>query len=576
MVQYFPMCSTWNVAKPSKKSHRDAFPEIDPIAVQLLYNRGITEQKDIDDFFNPNYGTDLHDPFLFVNMEKAAELILLGIRDGKKIVVYGDYDADGVSATATMVGGLRALGAHPEVYIPFRETEGYGLNADAVQDMIENGTQLVITVDCGISNYAEVEQLISAGVVVVVTDHHQQPLKLPNASAIVNPNTDREAYPFKSLSGSGVAFKVVQALAARDQLYGMEKLEDGWEKWLLDLVAIGTIADLMPLLGENRTLVSYGLIVLGKTKRLGLRKLIEKAGNGVGEITEKTVGFTIAPRLNAAGRLEHASTAYQLLVTDNQAEAEVLAESINQTNQQRQQLTEQNTREARQQIANQKDEGLLVAIGDGWPTGILGLVAGRLADKCNKPTLVISHFAGELIGSGRSVEPFNITKALQQCDQFLLRYGGHAQAAGFTLKNDSQLAPFIQKLRTLTIAAKTNQLAKSIQLDAELTIADITWDFFDLLEKFRPYGQGNPRPAFALYGVIIVQASAVGQEQKHLRLKLTDNQAQTLSGIAFGFGSLASKLKPGTVVDIATTIDCNEWNGNRELQLNIIDIATND
>src|SRR3989344_269483 len=576
MVQYFPMRSTWNVAKPIDKSQFEVFPEIDPVALQLLFNRGITEQKDIDEFFNPDYGTDLHDPFLFVNMEKAAELILSGVRDGKKIVVYGDYDADGVSATATMVGGLRTLGADPEVYIPFRETEGYGLNADAVQDIIENGTQLVITVDCGISNYAEVEQLTSAGVVVVVTDHHQKPLTLTKASAIITPNIDREAYPFKALSGSGVAFKVIQALAARYQQYGIKKLEDGWEKWLLDLVAIGTIADLMPLLGENRTLVSYGLIVLGKTKRLGLRKLIEKAGNGVGEITEKTVGFTIAPRLNAAGRLEHASTAYQLLITDNQAEAEALAESINQTNQQRQQLTEQITREARQQIAEQKNEGLLVAIGDGWPTGILGLVAGRIADQFNKPTLVISHFAGELIGSGRSVAPFNITHALQQCDQFLLRYGGHAQAAGFTLKNDLQLSPFIQKLRTLATNAKTNRLAKSVQLDGELTISDITWNLFDLLEKFRPYGQNNHRPVFALYGVVVASVSAVGQEQKHLRLKLTDNQAQTLSGIAFGFGSLASKLKPGTVVDIATTIDCNEWNGNRELQLNIIDIATND
>src|SRR3989344_7518225 len=269
-------------------------------------------------------------------MEKAVERILKSIEAKEKIIVYGDYDTDGVSSSVIMVSLIKALGGQVDVYIPFRETEGYGLNAEAVKQIAKNKTDLVITVDCGISNAPEVEILKEKGVDIIITDHHHEPLTIPQAFAILNPNLNREKYPFKPLAGCGVAYKVAQAVIARHKKYKVNQLADGFEKWFLDLVAIGTIADMMDLIGENRTLVTYGLTVLQKTKRLGLKTVLTLSNTPLDKINERTIGFQIAPRLNAAGRLEHANTAYQLLITTNEHDAQQLAESINATNQQRQ------------------------------------------------------------------------------------------------------------------------------------------------------------------------------------------------------------------------------------------------
>jgi len=305
------MSKKWKIEKPIEKAVLDKFPEIHPIVLQLLMNRGIDTQEKIDEFLGADYGDDLYDPFLFKEMDRAVKRILQAIEKQENIIVYGDYDADGVSSSAVMMEILQMLGAaHLDIYIPFREKEGYGLNVEAVNEIIKDGANLVVTVDCGISNVEEAKILKDAGVDLIITDHHSEPESLPDAYATINPNvTSKEDYPFGGLTGAGVAYKVAQALVSKHKDYKVKQLEEGAEKWLLDLVAIGTVADLMPVLSENRVLVKYGLIVLEKTKRIGLKKLIESLGNRDATINERMIGWQISPRLNAAGRLNHASVA---------------------------------------------------------------------------------------------------------------------------------------------------------------------------------------------------------------------------------------------------------------------------
>ena len=408
---------------------------------------------------------------------------------------------------------------------------------------------------------------------VIITDHHHEPLELPKVFAIINPQLAAEKYPFKYLAGCGVAYKLAQAVIKKSKDLSPEALPEGWEKWLLDLVAIGTIADLQPVLGENRVLVKYGLVVLQKTKRLGLLKLIEKMSSNLTKIDERVVGWQICPRLNAAGRLNHASSAYQLLITDDPAEAERLATELNQTNKQRQQLTDKIYNEAKQVLGKVDDQKILVAIGKEWPTGVVGLIAGRLTDEFYRPSLVISHYKGEIIGSGRSIEEFNIIEAVEKCDQFLSRYGGHAQACGFTLKSNKDLIRFVEEMTTLAEKELTDkELLPTIRIDAEVKLEDVNWELFEELEKFIPYGEDNPKPLFLAKDLTIVEMQTLGQDGKHLRLMVKHNTPIIRKTIGFCFGDWCAKLKNGDKIDMLFEVDINEWNGNRELQLKIIDL----
>lgn len=564
---------TWKIQKTIKPEDLVRFPEINPIVLQLLLNRGIDTQEKIDQFLLPDYGENLHDPFLFNDMEKAVKRILRAVESKEKIVVYGDYDADGVTSTAVLTDLLDALGNKPEVYIPFRETEGYGLNEEAAQSLIKKGANLLITVDCGISNKKEVEILMKAGVDVIVTDHHHEPAQLPEALAILNPQLEKEKYPFKNLAGCGVAYKMAQGIIQKHQDYKVKKIEEGFEKWLLDLVAIGTIADLQPVLDENRVLVKYGLVVLQKTKRLGLLKLIEKMSSNLTQINERVIGWQIAPRLNAAGRLNHASSAYQLLITEDAAEAEKLAEELNQTNQERQQLTEKISAEAKELLGEVKDQKILIVVGKNWPTGVVGLVSGRLTDQHHLPSLVISEYNGEIIGSGRSIPEFNIIEAVEKSDEFLSRYGGHDQACGFTLKDEKSLRNFTERMKELAEAELAGKdLKPVVEIDAKVKLEDINWDLFDELEKFEPFGEGNLKPKFLAKGLTVTQAQTVGSDGKHMRLMVKHNGQIIRKTIGFGFGHWCDKLSEGDKVDMVFEVDVNEWNGNRELQLKIVDL----
>lgn len=564
------MTKKWLLAKKIGDDLKKQFPEIDPVALQLLINRGLATQQSIDEFLHPDYSRDVHDPFAFRDMDRAVMRISKAIAAGEKITVHGDYDADGVSATAIMVTVLKALGAQLHVHIPHRSLEGYGLSEKTVHELDKNGTKLIVTVDCGIASQKEVALANSKGIDVIVTDHHEQQPELPPAFAIINPQVEESGYPFRELSGSGVAFKLAHALCIRD---GGKKLKEGFEKWLLDLVAIGTITDCMPILGENRTLVKYGLVVLRKTRRLGIQELVKQIGITQESLDSTAVGFMIGPRLNAAGRLEHANTAYELLLTEDREEAERIAVGLGKTNQERQRMTEKIVNLAKKQIGEVKDEKILFAIGDGWIPGIVGLVAGRLLEEYSRPVLIMgAKENGEIVGSGRSIPSFDVTRALIETRDLLDHFGGHAVACGFSLSS-SKLDDFKKRMTKLAEAKiKTADMVKCIQIDTEVRLKDVNWELVELLSQFEPFGEDNTQPRFVAYGLTVMDLQKVGNDGKHLRLVVKhDEEIEKI--IAFGIGNTwGNQLKIGDVVDVVFELSIHEWNGNREIQLKLVDI----
>lgn len=559
----------WQVTEPITDEYKNSFPEVHPIILQLLYNRGLRDQARIDEFTNPDYGQDSHNPFLFRHMRVAVDRIFTAIKAGEKITVHGDYDADGVSATVVMVEVLRALGADVCVYIPHRMTEGYGLNENTVDELAANGTRLIITVDCGISNKAEVAVAKEKGIDCIITDHHEEPPELPEALAIINPSVAADNYPFRTLAGSGVAFKVAQALVQQDN---GEKLKEGFEKWLLDVVAIGTIADMVPLVGENRTMAKYGLVVLRKTKRPGLRALATASRLQLSSIDSSGVAFGIVPRLNAAGRIDHANTAYQLLITEDPTEARSVAEHLEEDNKKRQRMTERMVAESKKQIGNPGDQRILFAMGNDWSAGLVGLVAGRLMDQFERPVLVMGNRDGEIMGSGRSIPAFDITAGLVKSREYLDRYGGHAAACGFTLK-PGVYENFVKRMSELAQEAITPEaMVKRLSIDSRIRLSDISWEIINALEQFEPFGQGNPAVRFLGEGLVVDDFQKVGRDGKHLRMMVSQD-GQTKKIIAFGFGqSWGNVLKLGDMIDVVFELSVNEWNGHREMQLKLIDM----
>ncbi|MDP2683902.1 MAG: single-stranded-DNA-specific exonuclease RecJ [bacterium] len=563
------MKSHWQIAKKITQEFQNKFPEVNPIVLQLLYNRGLTEQEKIDEFLNPDYGQDIHDPFLFTDMKKAVVRILKAIKNKEKITVHGDYDADGVSATVVMITTLKKLGANVDVYIPHRVSEGYGLNMNTVDELEKNGTNLIVTVDCGISSYDEVDYAAEKNIEVIITDHHEQPPKIPKAYAVINPHVEKEKYPFHELAGVGVAFKLVQGLVMEDK---GNKLKAGFEKWLLDIVALGTIADCVPLVGENRTLVKYGLVVLRKTKRVGLRTMIESSRFNLASLDTQSVSFGIAPRINAAGRIDHANTAYELIMTENEKSAIKISGDLEKTNQQRQKITEKITNSSIEQIGQVKDQKILFTSGEDWQVGVVGLVAGRLSDKFSRPVIVMGMKGDDIVGSGRSIPGFDITRALIESKEYLEKYGGHAAACGFSLKKNNY-EKFLEKMSSIASEKISDKdLIKSHKIDTEVKIENINWELVDKLNNFEPFGEGNSQPKFVSYGLEVNDLQKVGNEGKHLRIVVEKNGCQKKI-IAFGFGqTIGNELMIGDIIDIVYEISINEWNGNRELQLKLVDI----
>lgn len=551
--------------------------DLPPVLRQLLVARGITDSDAATRFLYPDYARDVHDPFLFRDMEKAVRRLFDAIARRELITIHGDYDSDGICAAAILDATISALGGRTSIFLPHREEDGYGLNSKTVARLILDGTKVLITCDCGISNGPEIAEAANGGIDVIITDHHTIPPELPTrAFAIIHPKVAGETYPWNGLAGGGVAFKLAQALIRSSYKLpatSYQPLEPGFEKWLLDLVAISSVADMVPLKEETRALVQYGLIVLNKGRRMGLRKLMEAAGITPGGLDAHSIGFQIAPRINAAGRMEHARIAYQLLRSDDESEASALADRLNDLNRDRQKATERILAEAKFQIVKEEQDkhpALFVA-GENWPIGVLGLIAGRLADEFGRPAFAMTMRDGTFAGSGRSVAGLDMVQTLHEMPEYFAKFGGHPQACGFTLASTDALQSLASAFRSRVFSSiRSDDMVPMLAIDAELPVNEATQNLADEIARLAPFGMDNPEPRFLARGATIFSVEPVGADGKHLRIVAGQNGVAR-KFIGFGFGKRKNELIPGARVDIVYELGTNHWNGNRELQLKIVD-----
>jgi single-stranded-DNA-specific exonuclease len=568
----------WIVHPAAPVSQFARLSHVAPLIVQLLWNRGIDDATKVDAFLKGE--TTLDNPFRIKGMNEAVERIRRAIRQGERIAVYGDFDADGVTATALLVQTLSALGAFVRPYIPHRVDEGYGLNNNALAELAREGQQLVITVDCGIRSVEEVALANRLGLDVIVTDHHSIGPELPPALAAINPKRQDCPYPFKGLAGVGLAFKLAQALlrSHRQSPIRSGLVVDLTEEELLDLVALGTVADLAPLLDENRTLVQRGLAQLNRTQRPGLQAMMGVAGAAPGQVTATTIGFALGPRLNAAGRLDSAMLSYELLVTDDVFKASQLAGQLNALNARRQQVTAEAFQQAQAQIeAGGSDEFLHIAASEAFLAGIVGLVAGRLVEQYYRPAIVMELGQQQSRGSARSIGEFDITAALDHCaaEGLLLRHGGHAAAAGLTVEN-RKLPALTARLRAIAAEALAEKdLRPPLLVDQEIALGDVDYAVLGLLQEMEPTGYANPQPRLLSRNLLVRDARKVGADGAHLKLTVSDPAAGSRSGqswdaIAFRQGHWYGKLP--RAVDLVYSLEENVWNGNRRLQLVVEDL----
>jgi single-stranded-DNA-specific exonuclease len=551
----------WNLLPPAP-DERLSTSGLSPLIVQLLYNRGISQPAQLEAYLSGDRRL-CGDPTQLPDIEPAVGRIYRALLSGETIAVYGDFDADGITGTAILVKGLESLGGKAVPYIPHRLTEGYGLNISALEKLHQQGVSLVITVDCGITALAEVERANRLGLDIIITDHHATLPEIPPALAIINPRRADSGYSFAELTGAGVALKLLQALF---QSLGKE---ERWEE-LIDLAAIGTVADIAPLSGENRYLVKEGLRLMNSNPRLGLREIINQAGLSPGHLSADSIGWAIAPRLNAAGRLAHAMTSYKLLMTESPQEARDLASWLEEKNTERQQLTTKIQAKAREQIEAKGISPLLVAADPDYPLGIAGLIAGRLAEEFYRPAIVVRIGEAVSSGSGRSIPEFNIIQALTRCRQLLSHFGGHSQAAGFTLPtpNLPQLEEQLSRMAAEQLADA--DLRPQLDIDARVSLPDLSGDTFNALQKLAPFGRGNPAPTFLSRGIEIVNCRTMGNGAQHLRLKL--RQGGTIwDGVGFRLGCYLAEISPR--LDIVYNLEIDRWEGKETLRLNIIDFA---
>lgn len=559
------MRRNWHVAPPVPHTQLSRFPDLSPLLVQVLYNRGLGEPSEVHDFLAGHWPAS--DPFAMRDMSRAVDVLIRAIKRREPIAVYGDFDVDGVTATALLVQTLTGLGADVQEYIPSRVEEGYGLNLEALRKLYGQGIRLVVTVDCGIRAVDEIEQA-RRGLEFVITDHHSIGPEIPFASAVLDPKRPDCPYPFKELSGVGVAFKLAQALIR--EASACEMPVHVQEDSLLDLVALGTVADMVPLLGENRYLVQRGLVAINEARREGVRALLRAARVRAGEVSAATIGFALGPRLNAAGRIDDAALSYRLLVTCDPTEADQLARKLDEQNRLRQDMTAQ-TYACAEQMALQADREtpLLYAISGEFNSGIVGLVAGKLTEAYYRPAIVVEQGDGVSKGSCRSIPEFHITRALDECRHLLVRHGGHAAAAGFTVldENLDRLIAALSDIARRELAGK--DLAPMLNIDADVSLSEMDWAVVEWLHRLEPCGYANPSPIFLSRGVSVLDRRTVGAEGQHLKLKLGENR-RVFDAIAFGLGERISEL--GQRIDVVYSLEVNEWQGERNLQLNVQDI----
>lgn len=529
---------------------------------RIIVNRNVVKDEDVRIFITPTRD-DFHDPFLFKGMDIAVDRIIQAINNKEKILIYGDYDVDGITSTTVLKKYLLERGAIVDTYIPNRLTEGYGLNKPAIEKIKEKGTDLIITVDCGISAIEEIDYAIELGMDVIVTDHHEVGEKIPNSMAVIDAKRKDNTYPFQSLAGVGVVFKVIQAISIKLNLKAEEYLK------YLDLVCVGTISDIVPLEGENRTIAKLGLMLIKITRNLGLRELIKSSGYK--EIDSNTISFGVAPRINACGRMGHEEEALKLFLAEDTESAVQITKELNEYNTLRQTTEKAIYEEAIQKIEENhlEDNNSIVLGGENWHHGVIGIVSSKVTEKYYKPSLLLSFEGDKAIGSGRSIQGFDLYEALTKCDDLIEKYGGHAMAVGLTIKKEN-FEKFKERFEEVAKEKNIKELVPIIYIDEEVKLRDINMDLVKSLSILEPFGEANKVPLFLIKNLKIDSIRALS-EGRHLKLSLRDENF-VINAIGFEIGYLAEEYRIGDKIDVVGTLEINSFNGYSSIQINVKDI----
>ncbi|HBM46214.1 MAG: Single-stranded-DNA-specific exonuclease RecJ [Parcubacteria group bacterium GW2011_GWF2_38_76] len=562
----------WKLRDRISEKDTELFKYYPEIIARALFHRGIRTIEEAKKYFEPKYEEDLHDPFLMTDMMKATLRIISAINNKERIVIYGDYDCDGIPASAILHNFFKKIGFNNfEVYIPHRHNEGYGMNIGAVNELCSRGADIFITVDCGVTDIEAIDEANSLGADVIVTDHHEPKEILPKAFAVVDPKRVGDKYPCKMLSGSGVAFKLVQALL----IIGNFEVREGWEKWLLDMAGLGTIADMVPLQGENRTIAKFGLSVLRKTKRPGLQKLYENMRIVPHHITEEDIGFSIAPRINAAGRMGVPSVAFTFVSSMDNKEASSAYEYLENKNIERKNLVTEVMKEALNIVDKISHKNILFVGKEGWNPGILGLVAGKLSDEFGKTVFVWGGEGETLKGSCRSDGSISLVKLMSTVpSEIFVDFGGHHLAGGFSLSKNSVFgAGDILEGAYMEIADE--KIDEELAIDEKIRPDDVSWKIFDAMEKMAPFGVSNTRPVFLFEHVEIYSVKKFGKKSDHFQIEILKDEGGTISAYDFfidenSFPNVS--LRPGKFIDLVATIEKNNFGRSPNLRLKIVDI----
>lgn len=535
---------------------------ISELLAKILVNRGITGEEEIEIFLNPKRN-NFHNPFLLNDMEKAVDRIIKAIETKEKTIIYGDYDVDGITSITVLKKFLNERGLQVDYYIPNRLDEGYGLNDEAIKKIAEQGNTLMITVDCGISGIEEVKKATSYGIETIITDHHEQLEILPEAYAIVNPKRKDNTYPFRGLAGVGVVFKVIQAISQKLNLDEKEYLK------YLDIVCIGTISDIVPLVDENRVIAKLGLMLVKCTKNIGLRELIKETGYK--NVDSFMVSFGIAPRINACGRMGKQEEALELFLTDDYEKACTITKNLNQYNLQRQEIEKNIFDQAIEELQKENIDNLssIVLAGENWHHGVIGIVASRITEKYFKPTILIGIENEIGKGSGRSVPGFDLHEALAQSSEYLEKYGGHEMAVGLSLNKD-KIKDFKSHFEQIAKDKNVKSIVPVIKIDCEIGKKELNKQTVEQIKLLEPFGEKNKPPLISYKNLKIVSIRTLS-EGKHLKLMLKDGN-DTVNAIGFNLGELINDYRIGDKVDVVGTLEINNYNCEEQIQINIKDM----
>ena len=559
------MNKKWEINKADEEKVKEIENKykINSLLAQILVNRGITESKEIQQFLKPTR-SDFYDPYLMPDMEKAVDRILKSIQNNEKVLIYGDYDVDGITSVTVLKSFLEERGLKVDEYIPNRLDEGYGLNKTAVEKIANEKYTLMITVDCGISAIEEVKYANSLGIEVIITDHHEPGEILPEAVAVVDAKRKDNSYPFRNLAGVGVVFKLIQAIGQKLELEEKDYLK------YLDIVCIGTISDIVPLVDENRVIVKLGLMLVEKTRNIGLRTILQLSGYQ--KVDSTTISFGIAPRINACGRMGHQEDALKLFLSKDQIEVNELAQKLNEYNKQRQDKEKQIFLEALEKIKREAidQDSVMVIDGENWHHGVIGIVASKITEMYFKPSILLCFEGEEGKGSGRSIPGFDLHEALTRCEGSLERFGGHSMAIGLSVKKD-QVEELRRKLDIIAEEKQIDKIVSILKVDAEVDLNDINMEIVESLKQLEPFGEENKVPLFVFKNLKIDSIRALS-EGKHLKLTLRQDNKNLINAMGFNQGELTNDYRIGDKVDIVGSLEINKFNGEESIQILLKDM----